>query len=124
MLTCFPYSIIPGFQKALLCSCIMHFQVIQSSQITFSISFFKYVCILCRTYTCLLHQKACPKHFEALAGEKPAYATGDDGTYRGMSYEIFENYFSSVVTRGYNAKWQQNDNARQDMVPLQLIYCK
>lgn len=43
--------------KALVCCWIMYFQIIQSSQITSSIYFFKCICILCRSYICLLHHK-------------------------------------------------------------------
>lgn len=33
------------------------------------------------------------KHLEALTGEKCAYAMGDDGTCREISYEISEDCF-------------------------------
>lgn len=58
---------------------------------------------------------------ESLVDEKCAC---DDGTYREVSYEISEDCFSNVVTSGYDAKWRRDDNAKQDMIPLQLIYCQ
>lgn len=65
--------------------------------------------------------KSLCKTLQSLAGEKCAC---DDGTYREISYEISEDCFSNVVTSGYNAKWQRDDDAKQDTIPLQLIYCK
>lgn len=47
---------------------------------------------------------------------------GDDGGYTEISDEISEDCFSDAVTSSYDAKWPRNDNARWDMIPLQLIY--
>lgn len=120
MLTSFLYSIIPGF-KSFIVVLDHFFQVIQSSQITSSIYFLKYICILCESYICLLHHKPVQSIWNLqLVRNVPVQQVVMVliEKYHMRPLKIALAMYWSLV-----AKQRQNHNARRDMIPLQLIYC-